>query len=95
MARAEIHELPAIVSFPAHAGFRVEAPVEIAIQANTLGHSLATLPEGLTAELVYVGSGDFMRTGRQGNGDNNLDQIAIGLLGWRDVIGCVRQVAWP
>ncbi|WP_156180083.1 hypothetical protein [Bradyrhizobium sp. LTSPM299] len=55
----EMLELPAIVSFPEHAEFRVEAPVQIAIQANTLGHSVATMPEGLAGELVYVGSGDF------------------------------------
>jgi hypothetical protein len=54
-----VHELPALVSFPEHADFRVEAPQAIAIQANTLGHSLETLPEGLTGELVYVGSGSI------------------------------------
>lgn len=54
-----IHELPAIVSFPEHAEFRVESPREIAIQANTLGHSLETMPGGLSGELVYVGSGAF------------------------------------
>lgn len=56
-AESVIHELPAIVSFPEHAEFRVEAPTQIAIQANTLGHSLETLPEGLSGELVYVGAG--------------------------------------
>jgi len=54
-----IHELPAIVSFPEHAEFRVETPREIVLQANTLGHSVETLPEGLSGELVYVGSGAF------------------------------------
>ena len=54
-----IHELPAIVSFPAHAELRIKSPVETAIQANTLGHSLETMPEGLSGELVYVGSGTF------------------------------------
>jgi len=54
---AVIHELPAVVSFPEHAEFRVDAPVEIAIQANTLGHSLETMPEGMSGELVYVGAG--------------------------------------
>src|ERR1700731_3009840 len=54
-----IHELPAIVSFPQHAELRVTAPKDIAIQANTLGHSLETMPEGLSGELVYVGSGAF------------------------------------
>ena len=52
-----IHELQAIVSFPAHAEFRVQSPSAITIQANTLGHSLQTMPEGLSGELVYVGSG--------------------------------------
>jgi hypothetical protein len=54
---AVIHELPAIVSFPEHAEFRVQSPTEIAIQANTLGHSLETMPEGISGELVYVGAG--------------------------------------
>ncbi len=53
----KIHELPAIVSFPEHAEFRLLSPNDMAIQANTLGHSLETMPEGLTGELVYVGSG--------------------------------------
>ncbi len=53
----KIYELPAIVSFPEHAEFRVESPAAVAIQANTLGHSLETMPEGLSGELVYVGSG--------------------------------------
>ncbi|MGD9866081.1 MAG: M28 family peptidase, partial [Pseudodonghicola sp.] len=57
--RAEMHELPAVVSFPEHAELTVRAPVEMSIQANTLGHSLLTLPEGMRGELVYVGSGAF------------------------------------
>ena len=44
---AVIHELPAVVSFPEHAEMRVQSPLEISIQANTLGHSLETMPEGL------------------------------------------------
>jgi hypothetical protein len=59
VTNTQIHELPAIVSFPEHAEFRVQSPTEIAIQANTLGHSLETMPEGLSGELVYVGSGTF------------------------------------
>lgn len=54
---ATMHELPAVVSFPEHAEFRMSAPTEIAIEANTLGHSLETMPEGLSGELVYVGAG--------------------------------------
>src|SRR5690349_23950101 len=59
VANTVIHDLPAIVSFPQHAEFRVISPKEIAIQANTLGHSLETMPEGLSGELAYVGSGAF------------------------------------
>ncbi|MEO1103848.1 MAG: M28 family peptidase, partial [Pseudomonadota bacterium] len=55
----EIHELPAIVSFPQHAECRLEAPREISIAANTLGHSTETMAEGVSGELVYVGSGAF------------------------------------
>ena len=54
-----IHELPAIVSFPEHAEFRVEQPTEIAIQANTLGHSLKTTDDGIRGEIIDVGGGAF------------------------------------
>ena len=54
---ATMHELPAVVSFPEHAEFRIVSPSEIAIEANTLGHSLETMPEGMSGELVYVGAG--------------------------------------
>jgi len=54
-----IHELPAIVSFPKHADFRLEAPVEMSIQANTLGHSLRTSDDGIRAEIIDVGGGAF------------------------------------
>ncbi len=54
-----VHEFPAVVSFPGSARFRVTSPVEIAIEANTLGHSLKTLPEGLSGELVWAGDGGY------------------------------------
>lgn len=54
-----VHELPAIVSFPEHAEFRVEAPSEIAIQANTLGHSIHTTLDGIRGEIIDVGGGAF------------------------------------
>ncbi len=54
-----VHELPAVVSFPEHAEFRVEAPSEIAIQANTLGHSINTAEDGIRGEIVDVGGGAF------------------------------------
>ena len=56
---AEVHELPGLVSFPGRAEFRVTHPREIAIPANTLGHSLETLEEGIGGELVDVYSGAF------------------------------------
>lgn len=59
LADAQVHELPALVSFPEHAELRVEAPRQISVQANTLGHSVETLPDGLAGELVYVGSGSW------------------------------------
>lgn len=57
VGNARVHELPAIVSFPEHADFRLEAPRSVSIPANTLGHSTETLAEGIRGELVYVGSG--------------------------------------
>lgn len=54
-----MHELPAIVSFPEHAEFRVESPAEIAIQANTLGHSVNTTEDGIRGEIIDVGGGAF------------------------------------
>ena len=59
VADTHVHELPAIVSFPEHADFAVTAPTQISIQANTLGHSTLTMPEGIGGDLVYVGSGAF------------------------------------
>src|SRR3954447_1233785 len=59
LADSVIHELPAIVSFPEHAEFRVENPTSICIEANTLGHSLRTTEDGIRAEIVDVGSGAF------------------------------------
>src|SRR4026207_2273287 len=47
-AEAVIHELPAIVSFPEHAEFRVASPVEIAIPANTPGHSPEAMADGVS-----------------------------------------------
>ncbi|HEV7265706.1 MAG TPA: M28 family peptidase [Falsiroseomonas sp.] len=54
---ARVEEFPGLVSFPGTAELQVLAPREIAISANTLGHSVATLPEGLVGELIDVGSG--------------------------------------
>jgi Peptidase family M28 len=56
---AEVHELPGLVSFPGRAEFRITHPREVAIPANTLGHSLETLAEGIGGALVDVYSGAF------------------------------------
>ncbi len=58
-ASAQVHELPGLVSFPGPAEFRILAPTEITIPANTLGHSLPTLEEGISGTLVDVYSGAF------------------------------------
>lgn len=54
-----MHELPAVVSFPHHAECRVASPIEISLQANTLGHSLETFAEGIEGEIIDVGGGAF------------------------------------
>lgn len=59
LAESRIHEFPALVSFPEHAQLRVEAPRQIAVRANTMGHSVETLADGIGGELVYVGSGSW------------------------------------
>ena len=56
---AQVHELPALVSFPEHAELRVEGPRQISIQANALGHSVETFADGISGELVYVGSESY------------------------------------
>jgi hypothetical protein len=57
-AEATVYTLPALVSFPGEAELTVETPNgPRSIPANTLGHSTQTSPEGLSGELVYVGSG--------------------------------------
>ncbi len=74
---AKIHEMPGLVSFPDKGQLRVLAPFEMAIEANTLGHSLPTLPEGLTAELMDVGSGAFEAyQGRDATGKITLSELS-------------------
>ena len=59
VARVEIHELPAIVSFPEGAELTILSDGDRRVEANTLGHSTETGPEGVSGALVYVGSGAF------------------------------------
>jgi len=56
---SRIETLPGLVSFPREAELTILTPEEKTLPANTFGHSLETLPEGLEGELVYVGSGHF------------------------------------
>src|SRR6266850_231177 len=74
---ARVHEIPGLVSFPDKAEMRVLAPVELAIEANTLGHSLPTLPDGLSAELIDVASGAFSEyDGRDATGKITLSELS-------------------
>ena len=74
---AKVHELPGLVSFPDKGELRVLAPVELAIEANTLGHSLPTLPDGITGELMDVASGAFGEyAGRDATGKITLSELS-------------------
>ncbi len=74
---ATVHEMPGLVSFPDKALMRVLAPVDLAIEANTLGHSVPTLPDGIAAELIDVASGAFSEyEGRDARGKITLSELS-------------------
>ena len=74
---AQVHEMPGLVSFPEQAEMRVLAPVELSIEANTLGISLPTLPDGISAELIDVASGAFGEyDGRDATGRITLSELS-------------------
>jgi hypothetical protein len=75
LADVAIHELPAVVSFPQHAECRVVAPVEIALQANTLGHSLLTLEDGIEGELLDAGGAFSDDAGKDARGRRSLPAV--------------------
>ena len=54
-----MHTLPGLVSYPEKAELKVLSPVELTIEANTLGHSTQTPPEGVTGLLLDVYTGAF------------------------------------
>src|SRR5262249_29347379 len=56
---ASIETIPGLVSFPREAELTIHAPEQATIAANTFGHSVETPSEGVSGELVYVGSGHF------------------------------------
>lgn len=74
---AQVYELPGLVSFPQPAEMRVLAPVELAIEANTLGHSVPTLADGISGELMDVASGAFSEyEGRDATGNITLSELS-------------------
>jgi hypothetical protein len=76
-ATAQMHEMPGLVSFPDKGELRVLAPVELSIEANTLGHSVPTLPDGLSGELIDVRSGAFEEyEGRSALGRITLSELS-------------------
>jgi len=99
-AEARIEELPGLVSFPKKAELRVVVPREISIEANTLGHSVATLPEGISGELMDVASGGFNDyEGRDATGKITLSELSYSparhekqrISGLMGAIGCVMM----
>jgi hypothetical protein len=75
--KATIFEMPGLVSFPAKAELRVLAPAEFAIDANTLGHSVPTLGDGISGELMDVASGAFHEyDGRDATGKITLSELS-------------------
>lgn len=97
---ATVYEMPGLVSFPERGELRVLAPTEFAIEANTLGHSVPTLPDGITGELIDVASGAVADYGgRDATGKITMSELSYhparhekqriaGMLG---SIGCVMM----
>lgn len=56
-AEVAIHELPGLVSFPEQTELHVLSPQPMVFAASTLGHSTETAGEGVTGEIIDVGSG--------------------------------------
>lgn len=74
---AQVLEMPGLVSFPDKAEMRVLAPAEISFEANTLGHSVPTLPDGISGELIDVASGAFHEyEGRNATGKITLSELS-------------------
>ena len=76
-AEARIRELPGLVSFPKKGELRIVAPREVSIEANTLGHSVPTLPDGIAGDLMDVASGAFEDyEGRDATGKITLSELS-------------------
>jgi hypothetical protein len=79
---------------------RIVAPREISIEANTLGHSVPTLPDGIVGELMDVASGAFKDyEGRDATGKITLSELSYSparhekqrISGLMGAIGCVMM----
>ncbi len=97
---ADVVEMPGLVSFPEKAELRVLAPIELAIEANTLGHSVPTLADGISGELMDVASGAFHDyDGRDATGKLTMSELSYHparhekqrIAGLRGAIGCVMM----
>ena len=97
---ADVVEMPGLVSFPEKAELRVLAPIELAIEANTLGHSVPTLADGISGELMDVASGAFHDyEGRDATGKLTMSELSYHparhekqrIAGLRGAIGCVMM----
>lgn len=87
-----------LVSNPLKAELRVLAPREIAIEANTLGHSVPTLSDGIAGALIDVRSGGFEDyEGRDATGTITLSELSYSparhekqrIAALKGAIGCV------
>lgn len=56
---SQVHTIPGLVSFPEAGQLRVMGESGESFAANTLGHSIQTPPEGVTAALVNIGPGGY------------------------------------
>ena len=95
-----MHTLPGLVSYPEKAELKVLSPVELTVEANTLGHSTQTPPEGVSGELLDVYTGGFEEfAGKDPKGKITLSELSYsparhekqriaGLLG---AAGCVMM----
>lgn len=56
---ATVHEIPGLVSFPRRGRLLLHTPAAESIDCNTLGHSVQTTAEGLSADIIDAGAGGY------------------------------------
>src|SRR5213593_4412551 len=95
-----VHTLPGLVSYPEKAELKVLSPVELTIEANTLGHSTQTPPEGVTGLLLDVYTGAFEEfAGKDPKGAITLSELSYSparhekqrIAGLMGAAGCVMM----